>query len=93
MLVKIAELMEQTSDATIFAALKCALIEACRSIESKFALPEAKSPPMFEDEVDLGLNLGKVKAVVAYKNRTQLSLMDAKKAVEYHFDRMGYKFK
>lgn len=93
MLVKIAELMEQTSNPTVLAALKCAWLEQYNLTAKKLGLPESQCPEMTKIEISYGLNDGKLAAVREYKNRTQLSLMDAKRAVEYQFDRMGYKFK
>ena len=44
-------------------------------------------------EISTGINEGKIKAIKAYKDRTFLSLMDSKHAVEKYFSLMGYKFK
>jgi ribosomal protein L7/L12 len=44
-------------------------------------------------EVETGKNEGKLPAIKNYRDRTKLSLMDSKRAVECYFDVMGYKFK
>lgn len=44
-------------------------------------------------EVDLGRYTGKIDCVRAYKLRTGLSLIDAKRTCEAYFDANGYTFK
>lgn len=45
-----------------------------------------------EAEVALGINKGKLEVVKAFKNRTGVSLMDAKQNVERFFEAHGYEF-
>lgn len=45
------------------------------------------------DEVAQGINRGKLEAVKAFKNRTGVSLLDAKQNVERFFEAHGYEFK
>ena len=44
------------------------------------------------DEVAQGINRGKLEAVKAFKNRTGVSLLDAKQNVERFFEAHGYEF-
>lgn len=49
-------------------------------------------PAMLNSEVDAARYTGKLDAIKMYKDRTRLSLMDSKKAVEAHMDQLGYSF-
>jgi ribosomal protein L7/L12 len=52
----------------------------------------ATVPAMISQEVDVAVRIGKLDAVKMYKNRTGLSLMESKQAVEKFIYSNGYKF-
>jgi len=49
-------------------------------------------PSLTAQEIYLGVNVGKIAAIKAYKERTYRSLTDSKFAVEEHFKNAGLRF-
>lgn len=50
-------------------------------------------PPLVWPEIEIGLQEGKIPCIKAYKERANLSLIDAKRVCEETFEKLGYKFK
>lgn len=49
-------------------------------------------PGLTNQEISLGVNIGKIAAIKAYKERTYKSLTDSKFAVEEYFKNAGLRF-
>lgn len=49
--------------------------------------------PLNFAEIDAGQKMGKLEAVKMYKNRTGVTLMQAKKSVEEYFGKLGLEFR
>lgn len=46
-----------------------------------------------QEEIDLGINAGKIPAIKKYRERTHGGLAEAKQTLEAYFDKHGLKFK